>query len=365
MPDGRGSGRGPARGRRARAVGALAAALALGGLVSSIATAGRGPEATPDRAPVRQQSRVERRDLVETAAFDGMLGYAGERPVLAGAAGTLTYAAPEGSGVKRGEVLYSVDGAPVRLLYGTVPAYRDLGYSVSDGRDVEQLEANLVALGYDPYDDVSVDGDWDSATTAAVRRWEDARDVVEDGLVSRGEIVFLPRARIVGDHAVDAGAPVTPGAQVFTTSSRKRVVSVDVEVGDAHLFRRKSRVTVELPNGDTARGRVASVARVATPDESGSGGDPTIAVTIGLRRRAATGGIDQAPVDVVVEIDRAKDVLAVPVSALLATADGFAVEVVHGRQTQLVSVEPGAYADGWVEIGGAAVEEGTPVVVAR
>lgn len=301
---------------------------------------------------------------METAAFDGMLGYAGKRPVLAGGPGTLTYAAREGSTVRRGEVLYSVDGAAVRLFYGKVPSYRDLGASVSDGRDVEQLEANLVAMGYDPYDQVSVDGDWDAATTAAVRRWEDARDAVEDGLVTRAEIVFLPRARVVGDHALDVGAPVAPGAQVLTTSSTNRSVAMNVEVGDAHLFRRKSRVTVELPNGEASRGRIASVARVATPDESGSGGDPTVAVKVALRKGAATGGIDQAPVDVVVEIDRAKDVLAVPVSALLATPDGFAVEVVDGTQTRLVAVEPGAYADGWVEVDGADLEEGTPVVVA-
>jgi hypothetical protein len=229
---------------------------------------------------------------------------------------------------------------------------------------VEQLEANLVALGHDPGADVTVDGDWDYATTAAVTRWEDDRDLPEDAVVARGEVVFLPGPRIVGDHAVEVGSPAAPGAEVFSTSSRRRVVTLDVGVGDADLFRRKNRVAVELPNGDEVRGRVSRVAKVATPDASDPGAEPTVEVVVRLPGSVSTGGIDQAPVDVIVEASRAEDVLAVPVSALLATTDGLALEVLDGPRTRTVSVEAGAYAEGWVEVSGPGVEAGTKVVVA-
>jgi hypothetical protein len=53
------------------------------------------------------------------------------------------------------------------------------------------------------------------------------------------------------------------------------------------------------------------------------------------------------------------------VSALLARASGgYALEVVDGSTTRLVSVETGSYADGYVEVSGSGISEGTKVVTA-
>ena len=58
------------------------------------------------------------------------------------------------------------------------------------------------------------------------------------------------------------------------------------------------------------------------------------------------------------------DVLAVPVSALLALSEGgYAVEIDDGAGgTALVGVEAGMYADGWVEVTSAQLEAGMRVV---
>ena len=76
--------------------------------------------------------------------------------------------------------------------------------------------------------------------------------------------------------------------------------------------------------------------------------------------------LDEAPVDVVVETSRAEDVLAVPVQALLALAEGgYALEVVEGGGgTHLVGIETGAFADGFVEVSGGGVADGVEVVTA-
>ena len=59
----------------------------------------------------------------------------------------------------------------------------------------------------------------------------------------------------------------------------------------------------------------------------------------------------------------AKGVLAVPVEAIVALAEGgFAVEVIDGATTHYVRVTLGAFADGMVEIDGD-VAEGQNVVV--
>ena len=79
-------------------------------------------------------------------------------------------ALPEpGAVIRRGEPLYRLDDAPAAwLLYGSLPAWRDFSSGMTDGEDVRQLERNLRALGHDPDGDMTVDDDWDWATTAAV-----------------------------------------------------------------------------------------------------------------------------------------------------------------------------------------------------
>ena len=84
-------------------------------------------------------------------------------------------------------------------------------------------------------------------------------------------------------------------------------------------------------------------------------------MTITLAGRG--GELDQAPVDVGFAVERRKDVLAVPVKALLARqGGGYAVELDGGR---LVAVEPGLYADDMVEVEGAGLREGQQVVTAQ
>ncbi len=61
--------------------------------------------------------------------------------------------------------------------------------------------------------------------------------------------------------------------------------------------------------------------------------------------------------------DAVNDVVAVPVEALLALAEGgYAVEVQDGNGTRLIAVEAGFYADGLIEVTGD-VAPGDMVVV--
>ena len=87
-------------------------------------------------------------------------------------------------------------------------------------------------------------------------------------------------------------------------------------------------------------------------------------MTVTLDDPEAAPGLDEAPVDVLVTGDRADDVLAVPVTALLALAEGgYAVEVVADGGVVLVAVDPGLFADGFVEVTSTDLREGMQVVV--
>jgi hypothetical protein len=140
-------------------------------------------------------------------------------------------------------------------------------------------------------------------------------------------------------------------------------VTVDLDATRQQLAREGDAVTVELPTGREARGRVDEVGKVAEPPAE-EGGDPTIEVTVSLSGRAARGsGLDQAPVDVGFAVERRRDVLTVPVKALLARqGGGFAVELAGSGR--IVPVQPGLYADDMVEVEGE-LREGDTVVTAR
>jgi hypothetical protein len=327
-----------------------------------------GETGTASEPAARSTATVERRDLVQHETLDGTLGYADEQPLYAKGSGTVTRLRGPGTVVERGQALLWVDGKPVTLMYGDVPMWRPLDASSEDGRDIRQLEWNLVALGYDPNRDLEIDRQWDWATTAAVKRWQEDRGLEETGAVGLGDIVFLPGPRRVGQLATTAGAALQPGSEVMDTTSTRRVVTVNLEVSQQSLVHEGDAVTVELPNGRTLDGTVESISSVAeaqTDPESGQETDPTIPVEIQLAPGAKTGGLDETPVDVSVAKDTAKGVLTVPVSALLALAEGgYAVEVVDANgSTQLVRVEPGMYADSLVEITGEGIEAGMQVVV--
>jgi len=157
------------RGRRA--VGAAATILGVAAVGAGWAATARSQPPAPAAEVVTGTAAVTRGSVAERTQYTGTLGFAGSYPVAAlGAPGVLTAVAPAGSTVGRGGVLYRVADRPTRLLFGAVPAYRDLHAGVTAGPDVKELERNLVALGMDPDRAMTVDDTFTAATAAAVRR---------------------------------------------------------------------------------------------------------------------------------------------------------------------------------------------------
>jgi peptidoglycan hydrolase-like protein with peptidoglycan-binding domain len=344
---------------------AAGGAAAVAVVVTVVVLAGGDEKAGASRSPTATATAaVERRDLVDRESVDGTLGYADAVPLRAATSGTLTWIRESGAVVRRGQSLYGVNDEPAAwLLYGSLPAWRDFTPYMSDGEDIRQLERNLRALGYDPDGDMTVDDEWTWATSAAVERFQDDRGMTEDGSLTQGEVVFRPGPARVGELSATVGQQLAPGAELGELTSTTREVTVDLEADRQELVREGDDVTVDMPNGRTVRGRISDVGKVATQPQS-EDGEPTIEVTVALRGRQARGtGLDQAPVDVGFARERRKDVLAVPVTALLARAGGtFAVELPDGR---LVPVEPGLYADDYVEVSGSGLREGMRVVTAE
>ncbi|WP_052745906.1 peptidoglycan-binding protein [Allosalinactinospora lopnorensis] len=359
----------PAPGRPgARFVVALLLSLLLLAIAAMawVLTRGAARE-EPDAADMPEATaEVERTTLEEHMTMSGTLGYGSGATVFAGADGVLTRLPKQGEDVAPGEALYEVDGRPVVLLRGERPAYRVLEAGVT-GTDVRQFEQALSELGYTGF---TVDDEYTALTAAAVERWQGDIGVPRTGEVEPAGVWFAKRKVRVAELEAKVGQRVAPSVPILNTGSTGRVVRVEVEVADRALVEEGGEVEVALPGDERVKGEVTSIGAVAKePDDRGGtggdgGGEPTVDVTISLDSGAETGDLDQAPVDVSFRSARKEDVLAVPVSALIALpGGGYGVSVVDGETARDVPVETGMFADGKVEITEGDVDEGTTVVV--
>ena len=316
---------------------------------------------------------VTRQDLAAQTQVDATLGYAGSYRVVNQAQGTVTSLPPVGRVVSQGQVLYQVSGQPVVLLYGSTPAYRSLseGTWASDvtGPDVEELNADLVALGYATSAELRRSSDefgyW---TTVGVERLQAALGVTQNGTLALGQAVFLPTAARVTSVSALLGATAQAGQPVMSATSTARQISIPLDADQQSEVAAGQHVAITLPNNQITPGVITSVGTVATtPSASSSSSSPIITVLVRPTDPAATGSWDQAPVQVSITTGAVRNVLVVPVDALLAlSGGGYAVEAAGGDGIrQLIPVSLGIFddADGLVQVSGPGLSAGRRVVV--
>ncbi|NES27132.1 HlyD family efflux transporter periplasmic adaptor subunit [Micromonospora terminaliae] len=350
---------------RRRGTGTVLAVAVAAPLAAGAAYA-LGSEPSAPAAPAASvatgTAEVTQGTLTERVQIGGVLGYAGSYTVdHQGAPGVLTAGPDSGDTIARGGVLYRVADAPVRLLLGDVPAYRDFRYGMSDGPDVRQLERNLVAMGFDPHHRITVDRHFSSATATAIRRWEATwgRPAYQrTGRLGQGEIVFLPTPLRVTQLQVRVGGTVGPGATVLTGTSNNRAVIAQLDTAQRSTVHVGDQVEVGLPDADPIHGRVTAVGDVATAPSADAGNGPpqpanpdlaTVPLTIAVQLPRGS-GLDQAPVTVDIVTGTRRDVLLIPIAALLARpGGGYQVRLNAGAAVQ---VEPGSFDEstGQVEI---------------
>jgi hypothetical protein len=261
----------------------------------------------------------------------------------------------------------------VVLLYGSTPAYRTLAAADVAGADVAQLNHDLVALGYARRTDVDLSGnEFGWATTAGIQKLQHHLGVAQTGELGLGAVVFLPTAaRVTARQATLGGAA---GGRVLSATSTQRTVRVALEAALQSEVKTGDRVTITVPDGTTTPGTVTSVGTVATASSNsdgstGGGADsgPTVPVTIRPSHLTTAGSLDQALVQVAITDQTVRNVLSVPVTALVALAGGaYAVEMVAADDThRLVPITPGLFDDaaGMVQVSGPGLAAGQRVVV--
>ena len=350
----------------------VATVAAIGGFGSSSSEEDEQDDAATALA------RVERGRLASRISDTGTLGYAAQPDgtpysVVNRASGVYTKLPSAGDEIACGESLYRVDNDPVPLLCGVTPLYRSLSEGAS-GPDVRELNRNLVDLGYASRSNLEDPrNEFGSATADALGELQDDLGLEESGSLETGDAVFLPGPLRITRVSATLATTSQAGSPIAQATSTRRRVEIALDPTEAGTVAVGDRARVVLPDNSTAVGRVARIGTVAgagpgtaSGEESDSAGS-TIPVYVKLERDNDASAIDEAPVQVEITTDRVRDALSVPVTALLAGAEGgYAVESVgdDGRR-ELVPVELGAFdhANGLVQVTGSELAEGDQVVV--
>jgi hypothetical protein len=365
----------------------LAAAAVTGGVL--VTSGGKAASAAARPLP-GGTTQVEKRTLSAMVSQGGILTFRA-RPdgspysVINHARGTYTHLPTLGQVIRQGHALYRVNNTPVVLLHGSTPAYRTLSAGAT-GPDVAELNADLVALGYATQAQLSsTSASFGPATTTAVERLQALLGFARNGRLTLGQAVFEPTAVRVTSVSAQPGGSSQPGETVLQGTSTTRQVQVALDASQQTSMAVGNKVSITLPNNRTSPGVVSSVGSVATcPSSSAAGGQgsssaapgadtcssgstPTITVDVTPSDPGATGTWDQAPVQVGITTDSARDALVVPVTALLAqSSGGYSVEVVGAGagDHHLVPVSLGLFddADGLVQVTGQGLAAGQEVV---
>jgi hypothetical protein len=352
------------------AAAVLVAVTATGGVVA----ASSPRQATPSaQQPPANTAKVEKGKLSAMVSMDGTLTYRARSdgspyPVINRRGGIYTELPEDGDKVDCGGVLYRVDGQPVLLLCGSMPAYRSL-FVGDRGPDVAELNTNLVDLGYAARAQLDPSSDYFSSETAfALEKLQTKVGEDQTGALDLGQAVFLPESARIAKVAGELGGSASPGeALLYATSDTPEVqVALDPSYQGEVVTGALAQIT--LPGNRSVTGKVDRLGRVAQvpAGQNNNAGQATIPAFISLDDPTKASGLDMAPVRVEITTGRVDNALSVPVTALVGKAGGgFAVEVVReGGRRELVAVKLGLFdsAGGRVQVEGG-ISEGDQVVV--
>lgn len=321
------------------------------------------PPATEAEGPTPldlERTQVVRGDLVETVRVQGNLGHGTPRDMGTALEGIVTSTGAPGTVVSVGDELFRIDDKPVVLMRGKLPAWRAFSEGMTDGNDVLQLEQSLASLGFFR---LTPDARFTPVTKTAVKYWQKSLGLDQDGTIEHGRIVFSPKDVRVQQAKAKAGSAA--GGEIISVTGVKKEVEVFLDTSARSLAKKGAKVSVSLPGGATEPGTVSAV---GTPveQEGADGATRKIPVTVVMEQEKAAADLQDVPVGVQFTQVKAKKVVQVPVSALLAQpGGGFAVEVTEGELVKLVPVKPGIFANGLVEVLKGDLKAGDSVVVAK
>lgn len=353
------AGPAPVHSRRLRRIRAFTGAgLAV---AATLALVGVLMEPTPESKATTvtlESVAVTRGDLTEQVRASGTLAYAGMRSIGTPIPGVLTALPDLASVIGAGRELFRVDDQPVVLMHGALPVWRGFASGMEAGTDVLQLEQNLAALGYFTG---QPDREFSWQTADAIKAWQMSIGLEVTGTIPVGRIVFAGGDVRVSAINASVGDPSGPALLTVSALGKEVVAALDPSLQSVAVA--GAEVTIALPNGSKSTG---TISKVGLPKEM-EDKSLKIQATVTLNDPSAANDFDNVTVTVGLTQVRSRNVLIVPVLALLAqSGGGYAVDVLEEPgKTRSVPVTLGAFASGNVEVTDGELTEGDNVVVGR
>lgn len=345
---------------------AALAILAIGALTLS-ACSGTNTDAQAPQSFDGATATVTKGDLVGETTVQGTLHYADSYTLKSAFEGVVTALPTPGTTLTQGSHVYTVAGNNTYLLHGATPAWRAFEEGMSDGEDVTQLETALSELGYF---DATPNAHFDWNTIAAIKKWQKALTLTQNGTLPLGTVLFAPEDLRIGALKARVGDNATMETELFTASSSRQVISANLKLSDQALGVVGNSVTVRLPGSATTT--TGTITSVEPPREkAGEEGskettkERIIPITVTPDDTSALEGLQEASVSLGLTSETRTGVLSVPLGALVAlSTDQFGVEVVDEKgEIRRVPVTVGLFAGDRVEVSGDEIAEGQRVVV--
>ena len=272
------------------------------------------------------------------------------------------------------------------LLYGNQPGWREFKMGMTDGLDVLELKKNLLVLGYATPTELEIDEKFDLSLESSIARMQADFGFQVTGRLAFGEVLFVPGPSFAEASQAfpTVGAAISQNSTLMFLTPMQSVetkidddgsfsevmvslqgVSTQIDVSDQELLSVGSEVEIELPDDQIIMGIVSSVGEVAVIPQDGQG-NPYLEVEIDLSDMTDYRQWTGAQVNISATKSVASNVLSAPVTSLLALlGGGYALEVTDNGTSRLVAVEVGTYADNWVEVRGAGLDENTEVIIPK
>ena len=210
-------------------------------------------------------STLKRQTISQQTSVPATLGYAGSYRPVNQASGTYTALPAVGQVVSEGQVLYRVNGHPVVLLDGTVPAYRALSEGAcGTGRDRAQCRPGRARLrhGQRSGPDLRCVQMVDKGRRGEAPDRLGGHPVRRAGFGADG-VLAVERSGSRRCPPSWADRP-RPASRCSREPRRSREVTIDLDAGQQSEVKVDDPVTITLPDSSTTPGVVSSVGTVAT-----------------------------------------------------------------------------------------------------
>lgn len=171
------------------------------------------------------------------------------------------------SDLQFGKAVIEVEGRPVIVLRGELPAWRDFHPGMTPGPDVEQLQTALADLGF--YKG-RLNGEFTTQTLAAARSMYRATGYRSPPgrVIPRQELVFAPAAhKRVSSLAIAAGDLLASGAVELSGPIYR--IDAELSVDARSSLARGTRIELASDGGSTWASTIEAVLNIGTSDAPG------------------------------------------------------------------------------------------------